>query len=74
METDTLISQKKKDIGALFDNIPGTYDFLNHFLSFGIDRYWRKKAIVGMPPQRECRMWLSALRISPSPAFCMQNV
>ena len=43
----------KKDIGALFDNISGTYDFLNHFLSFGIDRYWRKKAIVGMPPQRE---------------------
>ncbi len=59
MVTDTLISQKKKDIGALFDNISGTYDFLNHFLSFGIDRYWRKKAIVGMPPQRECRMWLS---------------
>ena len=56
MEKDTLISQKKKDIGALFDNISGTYDFLNHFLSFGIDRYWRKKAIVGMPPQRECRI------------------
>ena len=53
METDTLITQKKKNIGALFDNISGTYDFLNHFLSLGIDRYWRKKAIAGMPPQKE---------------------
>ena len=53
MDTDTLIKQKKKEIGGLFDNISSTYDFLNHFLSLGIDRNWRKKAIVGMPPQRE---------------------
>ena len=53
MDTDTLIKQKKKEIGALFDNISGTYDFLNHFLSLGIDRYWRKKAITGMPALKE---------------------
>ncbi len=53
MKTDALITQKKKNIGALFDRISGTYDFLNHFLSLGIDRYWRKKAIAGMPPQKE---------------------
>ena len=53
MKTDALITQKKKNIGALFDRISGTYDFLNHFLSLGIDRYWRKKAITGMPPQKE---------------------
>ena len=53
METDTPITQKKNHIGALFDRISGTYDFLNHFLSLGIDRYWRKKAIAGMPPQKE---------------------
>ncbi len=29
----------------MFDNISGNYDFLNHFLSFGIDILWRKKAI-----------------------------
>lgn len=29
----------------MFDNIAGTYDFLNHFLSVGIDIIWRKKAI-----------------------------
>ncbi|TAH27575.1 MAG: bifunctional demethylmenaquinone methyltransferase/2-methoxy-6-polyprenyl-1,4-benzoquinol methylase UbiE [Cytophagales bacterium] len=29
----------------MFDNISGRYDFLNHFLSLGIDKLWRKKAI-----------------------------
>ncbi len=29
----------------MFDNIAPKYDFLNHFLSLGIDKRWRKKAI-----------------------------
>jgi len=29
----------------MFDNIAPWYDFLNHFLSLGIDVLWRKKAI-----------------------------
>ena len=29
----------------MFDAIAGRYDFLNHFLSAGIDRTWRRKAI-----------------------------
>ena len=29
----------------MFDNISGNYDFLNHFLSLGIDTLWRRKAI-----------------------------
>ena len=29
----------------MFDNISGSYDFLNHFLSLGIDILWRKRAI-----------------------------
>ncbi len=36
---------KKKQVAAMFDNISGRYDFLNHFLSLGIDILWRKKAI-----------------------------
>ena len=36
---------KKSQINAMFDNIAHRYDFLNHFLSFGIDRVWRKRAI-----------------------------
>lgn len=29
----------------MFNNISKRYDFLNHFLSLGIDKIWRKKAI-----------------------------
>ncbi|TDO22038.1 bifunctional demethylmenaquinone methyltransferase/2-methoxy-6-polyprenyl-1,4-benzoquinol methylase UbiE [Pedobacter duraquae] len=36
---------KKEQVAEMFNNISGTYDFLNHFLSLGIDILWRKKAI-----------------------------
>ena len=36
---------KKKQVANMFDNIAKSYDFLNHTLSFGMDFYWRKKAI-----------------------------
>ncbi|MBV8255838.1 MAG: bifunctional demethylmenaquinone methyltransferase/2-methoxy-6-polyprenyl-1,4-benzoquinol methylase UbiE [Chitinophaga sp.] len=36
---------KKKQIAAMFDDIAFRYDFLNHFMSMGIDIIWRKKAL-----------------------------
>lgn len=36
---------KKEQVAQMFNNISGRYDFLNHFLSLGIDKRWRKKAI-----------------------------
>ena len=36
---------KKEQVAGMFNNISRTYDFLNHFLSLGIDIIWRKKAI-----------------------------
>ncbi len=36
---------KKKQVTKMFDNIAPYYDFLNRFLSLGIDTIWRKKAI-----------------------------
>lgn len=36
---------KKAQVAQMFDNIAPKYDFLNHLLSLGIDKAWRKKAI-----------------------------
>ncbi|MEP7109206.1 MAG: bifunctional demethylmenaquinone methyltransferase/2-methoxy-6-polyprenyl-1,4-benzoquinol methylase UbiE [Ferruginibacter sp.] len=36
---------KKEQVADMFDNIAGRYDFLNRFLSLGIDIRWRRKAI-----------------------------
>lgn len=36
---------KKNRVKRIFDNISKRYDFLNHFLSAGIDFYWRKKSL-----------------------------
>ena len=38
-------SSKKEEVAEMFDNISKRYDFLNHFLSLGIDKLWRKRAI-----------------------------
>mgnify|MGYP001369680060 CR=1 FL=1 len=41
---------KKEEVAEMFDNISKRYDFLNHFLSLGIDKLWRKKAIRLLKP------------------------
>lgn len=33
----------RNPVGEMFGRIAGVYDFLNHFLSLGIDRGWREK-------------------------------
>lgn len=43
-------SSKKEEVAEMFDNISARYDFLNHFLSMGIDKIWRKKAIKMIRP------------------------
>tara|TARA_Y100001978_G_C23373067_1_gene281868 strand:+ start:376 stop:534 length:159 start_codon:yes stop_codon:yes gene_type:complete len=36
---------KKEEVATMFNNISARYDFLNHFLSLGIDKLWRRKAV-----------------------------
>ena len=38
-------TKKKEDVRDMFNSIAHRYDFLNHFLSFGIDYYWRRRVM-----------------------------
>ena len=38
-------ASKSVQIESMFDEIAGQYDFLNHTLSMGLDKYWRWKGI-----------------------------
>ena len=43
---------KKEEVAQMFNNISANYDFLNHFLSLGIDHLWRKKAVKQLQKQQ----------------------
>ncbi|MAC85399.1 MAG: bifunctional demethylmenaquinone methyltransferase/2-methoxy-6-polyprenyl-1,4-benzoquinol methylase UbiE [Flavobacteriales bacterium] len=43
---------KKEQVATMFDNIAGNYDFLNHFLSLGIDIFWRKRLVRKLQKQK----------------------
>lgn len=36
---------KRAAVESMFNSIAWRYDFLNHFLSFGTDHWWRRKAV-----------------------------
>lgn len=36
---------KKEQVASMFNNIAHKYDFLNHFLSLGIDKLWRRRLV-----------------------------
>lgn len=67
---------KKQQVAKMFNAISGRYDFLNHFLSLGIDRLWRRKAIKFLQPFKPQTILdvatgtgdfaIEALKISPS--------
>lgn len=50
MSSPLEIKEKKKYVRSMFNSIAETYDLLNHVLSFGIDFYWRWRAIRRLKP------------------------
>ncbi|GHT43487.1 demethylmenaquinone methyltransferase [Bacteroidia bacterium] len=42
--------RKSLQVARMFDAIAGTYDRLNHTLSLGLDKGWRKKGIASLRP------------------------
>lgn len=48
--------EKGKQVEQMFDNIAHSYDLLNHLLSFGIDRHWRRAALEMLKPFAPKRM------------------
>jgi demethylmenaquinone methyltransferase/2-methoxy-6-polyprenyl-1,4-benzoquinol methylase len=40
-------------VQKMFGEIAGWYDFLNHLLSMGIDRAWRRKTVKLVPPRED---------------------
>lgn len=44
--------RKEKQVERMFDNIAHSYDRLNHLLSWGIDKRWRKATIKSLMPYR----------------------
>ncbi len=47
---------KKEQVAEMFDDIAPRYDFLNRFLSAGIDVRWRKKALAFLKVDRPQRI------------------
>lgn len=71
---------KKQEVRSMFDSIAWRYDFLNHFLSFGIDFLWRRKAINEIRKRIDpvkildiatgtCDLAIAAVRLNPESIF-----
>lgn len=45
------VDKSETRIRTMFGEIADRYDFLNHFLSLGIDRYWRWQTVRRLPPR-----------------------
>jgi demethylmenaquinone methyltransferase / 2-methoxy-6-polyprenyl-1,4-benzoquinol methylase len=45
-----MLDKSSARVQKMFGEIAGRYDFLNHFLSLGIDRTWRQKTVKRVPP------------------------
>lgn len=50
MKKEFVPDKNKESIKQMFNRIAPSYDLLNHTLSMGIDKYWRKKLLKDLKP------------------------
>jgi demethylmenaquinone methyltransferase/2-methoxy-6-polyprenyl-1,4-benzoquinol methylase len=55
-QTETSLDKSGASVRAMFSDIAGRYDFLNHLLSANRDRRWRRRAIKLLNPKAEHRV------------------
>lgn len=65
--------KKTEQVERMFDNIAHAYDKLNHTLSLGIDRSWRRKAIAWLRPFRHSTSWMLPPERETSPSSLAAN-
>ncbi|NQV27014.1 MAG: class I SAM-dependent methyltransferase, partial [Rhodopirellula sp.] len=51
VESSTQVDKSGDRIQKMFGEISGRYDFLNHFLSGGVDYYWRWRTVRKVRPE-----------------------
>lgn len=52
MENNSSPDKNVESIKQMFNRIAPSYDLLNHTLSMGIDKYWRKKLLKDLKPYK----------------------
>ncbi|MCX6223689.1 MAG: bifunctional demethylmenaquinone methyltransferase/2-methoxy-6-polyprenyl-1,4-benzoquinol methylase UbiE [Bacteroidia bacterium] len=70
-----MTTNENRENAVMFDQIAGSYDFLNHLLSLNFDKGWRRKAIDTLTPAKPRRildvatgtadMAIGAIRLNP---------
>lgn len=65
--------KKTEQVERMFDNIAHAYDKLNHTLSLGIDRSWRRKLLPGSVPSAHSTSWMLPPEQETSPSSLAAN-
>lgn len=52
LPNENIIETKENQVEKMFDDISENYDLMNSIMSFGLDKYWRKKAIKKLKKER----------------------
>ena len=70
---DAHLSERKKESYKIFDDIAGTYDPLNRFLSLGIDVYWRYRMKKEIPKRPNLKLLDLATGTADVPLILIKN-